>query len=834
MSDENQQLHTRVTQLQKENKAQAERIDRLENQFAFFSDFVSAINTMQSSEDVYAFLAEKIRTLNPRSYIVVSGKQEDTGLLGLKVHLGFSQVFEKMGKILGKNPRNIQVSPKDMTAEEQQKYTSGRFEKLSDGLYKLGARKISRGVCEAIEKLLQIEAVYSMGFSLQNQPQGGVILLLKKGENLHAKELMETMIKHTAIALEELNAKSLLHKNQQRYKQAERVAHLGSWELDVASEMSYWSDEFFRICGYEPGAFQPDKEKVFAIFHPDDRWEVRQEFEQTLATGKPMQIVKRVLRPDHTLRWVKVVGELDYNEQGQPQTLTGSLLDITGQQKLEQQLQQENERLGTILSNIQVGLIIHNPGPKVEWVNEHIRRLFPQGEPEGTICYEFFEQRDAPCPDCAVKKAFETGEEHTAESYNRASDRWFLSTAQPLLKRDGETRQVLEAVMEITDFRRNEQALKEARDRAEINEQKYRMIFEGAPLGIFRSTKTGRFIEVNQALANMLGYTTPEEVVREVDDIARQIYVDTSKRAEIVDNTTREKTLKFENTYRRRNGEIFYANLYLRTISDPEKGEILEGIVEETTERRRYIEALKEAKERAEESDRLKSAFLANMSHEIRTPLNGIVGFSQILMKTGYTDKQKQFFTRTIVDNSHRLLQVINDILDLSMLESQEVQLQPGMVVVNEMIAAHYDKFQSKLNAKNLAFTTEMPLSDAKSTIITDKYRLNQVLTILLDNAFKFTSEGAVTVGYELQGGRMRFFVKDTGVGIAKAYQQKIFERFTQEEMELARQYGGTGLGLAIAQKLVELLGGSITVESEKGEGAAFYFALPYKPSQHN
>jgi PAS domain S-box-containing protein len=239
-------------------------------------------------------------------------------------------------------------------------------------------------------------------------------------------------------------------------------------------------------------------------------------------------------------------------------------------------------------------------------------------------------------------------------------------------------------------------------------------------------------------------------------------------------------------------------------------------------------EELNEAKKVAEESYQLKSAFLANMSHEIRTPMNGIIGFSELLKDPTLTEEKKMKFADIVIDSSHQLLHIVNDILEISRIETGKVSLAREKVVINELINILYAFFEPQATNKKLNIITVKPLSDNESIIVTDRTRLRQILTNLINNAIKFTHEGQIEFGYRPVRGTLEFFVSDTGIGVPDELHEKIFEPFRQANMEISNLYGGTGLGLTISRKLTELLGGNIRIESKQGKGSVFYFTLPY------
>ncbi len=251
-------------------------------------------------------------------------------------------------------------------------------------------------------------------------------------------------------------------------------------------------------------------------------------------------------------------------------------------------------------------------------------------------------------------------------------------------------------------------------------------------------------------------------------------------------------------------------------------------LVSELAERKKIEEELFIAKEKAEESDRLKSAFLANMSHEIRTPMNGIIGFAELLSDLSINNELKKKYARIVIDSGDQLLSIVNDILDISRIEAEKVEVVKAIINVNSLIDELFEFFVIKTNRKGINLLKEKGLSDIDSYLYTDKVKLKQVLSNLISNAIKFTKEGYIKIGYSVEKDKMKFFVEDTGIGINSDIQAKIFERFRQAELDVTRQYGGTGLGLSISEKLSELLGGKIWVESETGKGSIFYFKVPF------
>ncbi|MCK5822658.1 MAG: response regulator, partial [Bacteroidales bacterium] len=237
-------------------------------------------------------------------------------------------------------------------------------------------------------------------------------------------------------------------------------------------------------------------------------------------------------------------------------------------------------------------------------------------------------------------------------------------------------------------------------------------------------------------------------------------------------------------------------------------------------------EELKEAKEKAEESDRLKSAFLTNMSHEIRTPMNGILGFAELLKDPEIKSKERKLFLEVIEKSGIQLLSIINDIIDISKIETGQIEIRHNKICINDLLHELCAFFKPivKDGVKSNCFT-ELP--DDQSNIYTDKTKVTQILTNLINNAIKFTEKGHINIGYTLKSNYIEFYVEDTGIGIKPEAQELIFERFRQAETDNSTLYSGTGLGLSISKAYVEFLGGKIWLESKVNKGSTFYFVIP-------
>jgi PAS domain S-box-containing protein len=255
-------------------------------------------------------------------------------------------------------------------------------------------------------------------------------------------------------------------------------------------------------------------------------------------------------------------------------------------------------------------------------------------------------------------------------------------------------------------------------------------------------------------------------------------------------------------------------------------------IARDITLQKQIQDELIKARDKAEESDRLKSAFLANMSHEIRTPMNGILGFADLLKTPNLTGEQQQAYIKIIGKSGTRMLNIINDIIDISKIEAGLVGTSKGESNINEQLEYIYTFFKPEADMKGLLLHYKNALPDDEAVIITDREKVFAILTNLIKNAIKFSDQGAIVFGYSIENNHhtsnIQFYVKDTGIGIPKEKQEAIFERFIQADTSDKMARHGAGLGLSITRAYVEMLGGKIWLVSDEGKGSTFYFTLPY------
>ena len=351
---------------------------------------------------------------------------------------------------------------------------------------------------------------------------------------------------------------------------------------------------------------------------------------------------------------------------------------------------------------------------------------------------------------------------------------------------------------------------------------------EQSPVSIEITDAFGNIQYVNPNFSKITGYTF-DEVKGKNSSILKSGKHNDEIYQNLWDTILSGKYWHGELLNRKKNGEHYWEDVSISPITD-ERGTIryFVSVREDITEKKKMIEDLTVAKEKAEESDRLKSAFLANMSHEIRTPMNGILGFTNLLKEPDVTPDKIERYVDIINQSGKRMLNTINDIISISKIESGTMEVVLSELNMNQEIEYLYHFFKPEANSRGVELVVHKELSDNNAGIVADKEKLHAVLTNLIKNAIKYTNSGTIELGYNRKHDHFKIYVKDTGIGIEKDRQKAIFERFVQEDNSFSKPYEGAGLGLSIAKGYVEMMGGEIGVQSEKSKGSVFWFTIPF------
>jgi PAS domain S-box-containing protein len=376
-------------------------------------------------------------------------------------------------------------------------------------------------------------------------------------------------------------------------------------------------------------------------------------------------------------------------------------------------------------------------------------------------------------------------------------------------------------ITDITERKQAERVLQES-------EEKYHRIFENVQDLYYETSMEGKILEVSPSIKSL----SHDQYIRE-DLLGKSMfdfYFSKEDRLSLL-SALKEKGMvnDFEVTLRNKDGSLIPCSITAKISFDLKgKPEKIIGSMRDISDRKLAELNLIKAKDKAEESDRLKTAFLHNISHEVRTPMNAIIGFSDLIIDPDLTPEIRNEFIQTIVQSSYQLLSIITQIVNMATIETGQEKIYEKEMSLNSIFRMVFEQFRSEADRKNISLKYNTALPDSEDIIQTDETKLIQIISNLISNSLKFTRHGSISFGYTIKDKYLEFYVKDTGIGIPKEMHKEIFERFRQVETSLAREYEGAGLGLSISKAYVELLGGKIWLTSKPEEGSVFYFNIPY------
>ena len=614
---------------------------------------------------------------------------------------------------------------------------------------------------------------------------------------------------------------------------AQRIAKIGNWSYDPEVQKPLWSDVVYEIYERDPQLGTPSKEE-YAIYYDGEYFTTYQaSLRLSITEGIPFDLELRLNIPGNGYKWIHGLCEPEKTPGPSGHVLHGTIQDITERKKTETQLRESEERFRKLVEMMPV--LIHAHGENglicywnkacedsLGWTSKEI-----VGNPKVfELLYPDVETRDM------IKRLHDAPEPY-----------WQREV--PIQAKDGSMRTILwtdvsqkcpvpnwsawETGWDVTEQR----AAQQARD---ISEQRLRAMFDnmGSGVAVYEARNDGDdfvFKELNPAgkrITNLEGFDVRGKQLLELFPNKGAFgLVDALQHVWRTGEDVHMEPMFYKDSHR----EGWRENHIYRLPTE----EVV-AIFDDVTDRLEAEAALMRAKDRAEAANQAKSEFLANMSHEIRTPMNGILGMLQLLQGTR-TDQQQQEYIAAAIQSSKRLTRLLSDILDLSRVEARQLTIQETPLDLSGVITQTCELFEPVARQSGLDFVCRVD-SEIPVMVMGDATRLQQVLTNLIGNALKFTQRGTITVEASAlpasypETCRILFSIADTGIGIPDEKLGSLFRPFTQASKGYTRAYQGAGLGLAICKRLIELMGGSITVESEEGAGTTVYCSLSFSIGQ--
>lgn len=648
-----------------------------------------------------------------------------------------------------------------------------------------------------------------------------------------------------------------LNKKSDDYEELQKLAHIGHWELDHEKNTLEWSDEVFEIFELDKNSFTPSLEAFYSSIFQEDIASVQSAFKNSLKNKNDYNINHRLIMPDGRIKQVVERGSTQYDNFGNPIFTQGTIQNITKEKKIQEELFHRQKQL-EIAAQIS-GLAFWELDLKTNiftFNDLYYKFLDTDAETEGGYSMDVAHYFASFIPPESQKIVIDV----IGAAFGKSED-YVGSFEYNMLSRSGKMKDVLVdyyisydkdakpdksygTKYDLTERKRKEQELITLHNKTRelFSEQKILLsLFDKGDSVLFKWNNDELWSTeyVSQSVEKLTGYSVEDFTSHKItydscihpDDISHVL-------EEVNEALEQNKDFFRHDSYRlltKENQEKWLLDYTVMQKDTNGKVSHFIGYITDITDSKQKEIELENARKIADEANKAKSAFLSNMSHEIRTPLNGIIGLTELALKTDMTPLQRDYLDKSI-SSSQMLLSIINDILDYSKIEANKIELEAIEFRLDTMLRELSDLFVYKMQEQKINFHCEIAPT-VHQPLIGDPFRIKQVLINLIGNAIKFTKEGEISVHVHLlenssESYKIKFNVKDSGIGISKKRLNKLFKPFSQVDSSDTREFGGTGLGLSISKRLVKLMGGEIGVFSKEGEGSEFYFTVRLKSLQ--
>jgi len=783
--------------------------------------------------------------------------------------------YEK-GRLIGKDP-SIELSPgKQPDGNESKKAGKRHLEKALKGetqqfYWKHKTQsggfidtQITLSAYETQKGTMIIAIVHDISDQIEHQRE-----LKEKNEEIKTQNeeyitLNEELNEANAKLQETVNE---LEENKQKLQYSEELlnetgdlAKVGGWEINLDKNTVYWT-RTTKAIHEVPKDYEPTLDEAIDYYPGESKELISNAVNNAIQKGEDYDLELEFLTAKNNRRYVRAKGHSEFKD-GKCIRVHGTFQDITDKKQAEIALKESERKFRTLFNSASDAIFILNFDGKIIEVNdiaserlgyrrEELISMNPKSFHSPVSSQEFDER---------LKEMIQNlSGTYEAEHISKDGVKIPVEINYKVIEFNNE-KAILKVVRDITERKKAEKELviKNRISNAFINSD--HETFYKYVLDIFREvfeSEYGYFGYINDN-GDLVSQSMTYDIWNQCEVEGKSVVFPKNSWAGLWGNSLKERKTLYQNKdlkvpeghvkiesaiavpvmlHETLIGQIALANKP-GGYSEEDKRLInklagyIAPLLHSKIQEEKYKEHLVEAKEHAEESDRLKTAFLANMSHEIRTPMNGILGFSQILREKRFPEEKQKEFLNVIHNRAKNLLQIINDIVDISKIEANQLKVEYSEFNLNQLLYELYNTYQFELqsiNNSDIKLIIHKDLDYEKSLIYSDETRLKQILTNLISNSLKFTEKGEIEFGYKLRNeDELLFYVRDTGIGIPKDKQDFIFVRFRQADEVTSRKYGGTGLGLSISLNLVKMLGGKIWLESEEGKGTCFYFTLPY------
>jgi PAS domain S-box-containing protein len=838
-------------------KQREEALKESEKQYAFLAGTAFDLVKFTSIQDIYEYTARKLYELMDDKGIVAIVEYDTNSNRWKMQHLkGIGDKYTDLSKIFGFDIRKLEG---EISTKYYEKITSGKLEEIELDFPELFNNKVSAKIGNTVMKLLSVDKMYCITIHESEQVFGNITLVTKKNTKPVNADLIEAFVLQITNYIKKQKSEEALRMSKELLSETESIGKVGGWSFNIDTKEQKWTDEVYRIHEVEISP-EPSVDEGINYYTKESRLIIGKAVQRAIEHGENYDLELEIITAKGNTRAVHTIGKADLKNR----RIYGFFQDITDRKLAEDKL----KLLNRAVEASSVSVVITDAEGNINYVNPFFTELTGYSYEEALGKNPRI-LKSGNRPEEFYKDLWDTilsGKDWTGEFQNKKKNGelyWEKAVISPILNSNGKVAYFVAIKEDITEHKRFEDTRK--------------LLLEISQLATKHSTPTSFLTEVHQKLEKIIRsdnfyvalyneadqtFTFPYHV-DEYDTVEQNKAYDFSNSyTEHVLKTNQARIVTPENQQEaneggsikvygdqlsvwlgvpfktkeggKPNGVIAiqdYQNMESYTETDKTIMEIIAHSIGSFIERIKYIEELVQARKKAEESDKLKTAFINNISHEIRTPLNGILGFGQMLAESDLSEEERRDYFEHVEKSGNRLLNTVTDYMDMARLVSNTLEVAKKDFALEAVFGKITEKTKKLCADKNIEFKIEIPKEAAGLTVNSDPEFIQKILDKLLENAIKFTKEGSIICGCHIKTEHLSFFVKDTGCGIDEDKLDLIFEVFRQADTAITRGHEGSGLGLNIAKGLVTLLGGEIAVASEKGKGSVFSFTIPLKNS---